>query len=240
MRWFRTVEKGYAHPVTIAPVRVAHILSRIDLKPPSGFLVSFEGDKTRVPAIQTDALYTIAEGVSKAFAAAEPNQEVIVMAIRDTKRWGVFDHDFLTSMILFVRDERLYVHVSRHDWEIAKTRDERIPEPRLGDDPQSFKLYAGTAMSLVSDHAVAIDWRDPVFTKPTRTRVLPTGDVVRREILLESQEEAKDSNDPGMSLPENLSPEQLRSLADLEESRRAGRVTETEYRARRRAILEGE
>ena len=43
-----------------------------------------------------------------------------------------------------------------------------------------------------------------------------------------------------MKLPENLSPEQLRSLADIEEERRAGRITETEYRARRRAILGGE
>jgi hypothetical protein len=240
VRWFRTVDKGYAHPVTIAPVRVAHILSRIDLKPPSGFLVSFEGDKQRVPAVSTDALYTIAEGVSKALAAAEPNQEVIVMAIRDTKRWGVFDHDFLTSLILFVRDERLYVQVCHHDWEIPKTRDERIPEPHLGDKPQSFKLYASTAMSLVSDQAVAIDWRDPVFAKPSRTRVLPSGEVERREILMESPEEVKDSGDPGMSLPENLSPEQLRSLADIEEQRRAGRITETEYRARRRAVLGGE
>ena len=42
-----------------------------------------------------------------------------------------------------------------------------------------------------------------------------------------------------MKLPENLSPEQLRSLADIEEARRAGKITETEYRARRRAILGG-
>src|SRR6267142_3333963 len=80
-RWLRTVEKGYSHPVTIAPVRVAHILSRIDLKPPGGFLVSFEGDKERVPAIQTDALYAVAEGISKALAAADPNQEAVVMII---------------------------------------------------------------------------------------------------------------------------------------------------------------
>jgi len=240
VRWFRTVEKGYAHPVTIAPVRIAHILSRIDLKPPSGFLVSFEGDKQRVPAVATDALYTIAEGISKALAAADPNQEVVVMAIRDTKRFGIFDHDFLTSMILFVRDERLYVQVCHHDWEIPKTRDERLPEPHLGDKPQSFKLYTGTAMSLVSDQAVAIDWRDPVFAKPTRTRVLPSGEVERREILLESPDEVKDTSDPGMSLPENLSPEQLRNLADIEEQRRAGKITETEYRARRRAVLGGE
>src|SRR5262245_155167 len=62
VRWMRTVEKGYSHPVTIAPVRIAHILSRIDLKPPSGFLISFEGDKERMPAIGTDELFTVAEG----------------------------------------------------------------------------------------------------------------------------------------------------------------------------------
>jgi hypothetical protein len=240
MRWMATVDKGYSHPVTIAPVRIAHILSRIDLKPPSGFLVSFEGDKSRVPAIQTDALYAVAEGVSKALAVADPNQEVVVMVIRDTKRWGVFDHDYLTSFVAYVRDERLYVHVSRHDWEIPKQRDERIPEPRIGDNPQRFKLYAGTAMALVSDQAVAIDWRDSVFAKPTRTRVLPSGEVVRREVLMESPEEVQEPGGPALKLPENLSPEQLRNLADIEEQRRAGKITETEYRARRRVILGGE
>jgi hypothetical protein len=237
-RWLRTVDKGYSHPATIAPVRVAHILSRIDLKPPSGFMFSFEGDKERVPAIQTDALYTVAEGVSKALAVADASQEVVVMVIRDENRWGVFDHDFLTSFVAYVKNERLYVHMSRHDYELPKTRDERIPEPRIGDSPQRFKLYPGTAISLIADQAVAIDWRDPVFAHPTRTRVLPSGNVVRRNILQESPEEVQDSADPAAQLPDNLSPEQLRSLADIEELRRAGRITETEYRARRRAILE--
>jgi hypothetical protein len=239
-RWMTTVSKGYSHPVTIAPVRVAHILSRIDLRPPSGFLVSFEGDKRRVPAIQPEVVYTLAEAVSKALSTADPDQEVVVMVIRDTKRWGVFDHDFLTSMVIYARDERLYVHVARHDWEIPKTRDERIPEPRIGDKPQSFKLYTGTAMSLVSDQAVAIDWRDPVFARPTRTRVLPSGEVVHRDVLMESPPDVQEGADPTMRLPENLSPEQLRSLADIEEQRRDGRITEVEYRARRRAILDME
>jgi hypothetical protein len=237
-RWMKTVSKGYSHPVTIAPVRVAHILSRIDLKPPPGFLISFEGDKNRVPAIQTDALYTIAEGVSKAFAAADPDQEVVVMVIRDTKRWGVFDHDFLTSFVTYVRDDRLYVHFSRHDWEIPKTKDERTPEPRVGDHPQAFKLYSGTGMALVSDQAVAIDWRDQVFAHPTRTRVLPTGQVVRSEVLMESPADPEDSDPAAAKLPDNLSPEQLRGLADIEEQRREGRITEIEYRSRRRAILD--
>ena len=37
----------------------------------------------------------------------------------------------------------------------------------------------------------------------------------------------------------DLSPEQLRALADLEEQRRDGAVTESDYRAQRARILQG-
>jgi hypothetical protein len=237
VRGFSTVEKGYSHPVTIAPVRIAHILSRLDLRPPKTAFLSFEEDKERVAAVQTEVLYTVAEGISKALAAADPNQEVIVMSIRDTERFGIFDHDYLTSFIVFARDERLYVHLSRYDWEIPKERNRKIPEPRIGDQPQRFRLYPGTAISLVNDQSVAIDWRDAVFTRPSRTRVLPSGEVVRREILMESPPEADAIDDPGLRMRDDLSPQQLRDLADVEEDRREGRITETEYRARRRVIL---
>jgi hypothetical protein len=39
--------------------------------------------------------------------------------------------------------------------------------------------------------------------------------------------------------PQGVSPEGLRALADLEESRRRGEMTEADYQARRRQILEG-
>jgi hypothetical protein len=237
-RFFRPIEKDYGHPVTIAPVRVAHILSRLDLRPPKGFVVSLEDEKDRVAAIQTEMLYSLGEGISKALAAATPDQEVVVMAIRDTKRWGVFDHDYLTSFVTYVRDDRLYVHLSRFEWEIPKRRDDRLPEPRVGDHPQRFRLYSGTAISLVNDQSVAIDWRDPIFARPTRTRILPGGDVVRREILMESPAEVDEIDDPVRRMPDDLSPQQLRDLADVEEDRREGRITETEYRIRRRRILE--
>jgi hypothetical protein len=237
-RWTTPIDKGYSHPVTIAPVRMAHILSRIDLRPPKGAPISFSDDPDRVGAIPTEMLYPMGDGISKALALATPEQEVVVMAIRDTKRWGIFDHDYLTSFVLYVRDERLYFHLSRYDWEIPKRQEERVPEPEVGDRAQRFKLFAGTAMALVTDQSLAIDWRDAIFARPTRTRVLPSGEVVRREILMESLPEADELEDPLEAMPDNLSPQQLRDLADLEEARREGRVTEVEYRTRRRAILE--
>lgn len=236
-RFFRTIEKDYDHPITIAPVRIAHILSRLDLRPPKGVILFSEADEKRVAAIETEMLYPIGQGISDALAAADPNQEVVVMAIRDTKRWGIFDHDYLTSFVAYVRDDRLYIHLSRYNWEIPKRRDDRLPEPRVGDAPQRFRLYAGTAISLISDQAVAIDWRDDAFARPTRTRILPGGDVVRREILMESPAEVETIDDP-QRMRDDLSPEQLRDLADVEEARREGRITETEYRIQRRRILE--
>jgi hypothetical protein len=231
-RWMSVVEKGYEHPVTIAPVRMAHILSRIDMREGVG------KSNERLPAIPTEMLFSIAEGVSTAFGKADSNQEVVVMAIRRFKRLHVFERKYLTSFLAYVRDERLYIHMSRSEWEIPQRRQDKPPEPQIGDHPMKFRLYAGTAMTLVNPQAVAVEWRDPVFSRPTRTKVLPTGDVVRKTILMESpvEEWAKEEPEDG-SLPDNLSPDQLRALADLEEERQQGRITEADYRARRRKIL---
>lgn len=230
VRGFSTVQQGYSHPVTIAPVRIAHILSRIDLRPEPG-------SEERLPAVSTDVLFSVAEGVSEALAQADENQQVVVMSTRQTKRWGLFDHDYLTSFLAYVRDERLYVHMGNHDWEIPKRRDDRLPEPRVGSHPQRFRLYPGTAMALVDGHSVAVDWRDPIFARPTRTKVLPGGEVVRKTILMESPPDEEALPAPPDTLPTDLSPEQLRDLADVEEARRQGHITETEYRVRRREIL---
>jgi hypothetical protein len=95
-------------------------------------------------------------------------------------------------------------------------------------------------MTQVDGQSVAIDWRDPVFKKPTRTRVTPSGKVVRRTILMESPEE--EVSEPGKEpeyhrLPENLSSDTLRALADLEDQRHRGEISEAEYKQQRRQII---
>ena len=94
-------------------------------------------------------------------------------------------------------------------------------------------------MMLVDQQAVAVEWRDPIFQKPTRTRLTPGGKVVRRTILMESLEDETDYG-PRPQLSDELSPEQLRALADLEEQRRSGNISEGQYNARRNRILRGE
>jgi hypothetical protein len=231
---FRSVvEKDYEHPTTIASVRLAHILSRIDVRHRA------EDGGRREGAIPTDMLYALAEGLSAAFARANSNEQVVVMAIEKRRSLGIFDGDFLTSLVAYVRAGSLFIHLSRLEWPVPQRRGLELPEPRIGDDFSKFRVQGGDAMTVVDPQSVAIDWRDPIFRRPTRTKILPTGEVVRKTILMESAPETWDDVPEIPEMPPDLTPEQLRALADIEEARRDGEITEPEYRARRRAVLEG-
>lgn len=229
------IEKDYDHPVTISPVRIAHILSRIDVR--------LAGK--REPAIPTDMLFPIAEGMSRSLARAGAEQEVIVMATEKERRVGIFDHDYLTSFVSYVKGPQLFVYMARIHWEVpAKQRDDP-PMPQIGEERMAFRLYPSKGMELVEGQGVAADWRNAVFARPTRTKVLPSGQVVRKTILLESDEDEPaatdtDQPEPAIEAPRGLSPAQLRALADLEEARQAGEITEAEYAARQQEILNSE
>lgn len=229
----KPIDKGFEHPITIAPVRMAHILSRIDLRH------KVDKELKRVPAIHLDSLFTIADGISQALEKADSSQEIVVQSIRRSRHLGVFDRHYLTSLLCYIRDDLLYIHISRSDWEIPVQRDRPLPETHVGKHPLDFRLVTEKGMMLVDPQAVAVEWRDPIFRKPTRTRITPGGKVVRRTILMESLEDETDAGPPP-EWSENLSPEQLRALADLEEERRSGKISEGEYDARRKRILRGE
>ena len=223
------IDRGFDHPITIASVRLAHILSRIDLEDDSG------KQKERRPAIPIETLYTIADALAKGLAAADPGQEVVIQSVRRTKRLAIFDRFYLTSLLVYAQDDMLYVQVARSDWEIPPRRRDQLPEPHAGEQEQDFRLLVDQGMSLDGQQSAVVDWRDPVFAKPTRVRITPGGKVLRTTILMESPEEAPPA--PRPSLPE-LTPEQLRALADLEEARTEGKLSEAEYAAERNRILE--
>jgi hypothetical protein len=229
------IERGYEHPAAIAPVRMAHILSRIDVR------TEVKKGAQRSPAIPTEMLYSLADQLVKAFAEADSSQEIVVFSIRRTKRFGVFDRRYLTSFVTYMSNDQLYVHLSRTDWEIPKSgKTERLPEPRVGDYVMKFRVVPSKGMTQVDGQSVAVDWRDPVFKKPTRTRVTPSGKVIRRTILMESPEEetAAPGEEPEYRrLPENLSSDTLRALADLEDQRHRGEISEAEYERLRRQTI---
>jgi hypothetical protein len=223
------VDQGYQHPATIAPVRVTHILSQIDVRREAD-----EGG-TREPAVPTDLLYPAGAAISRALAKAGPGEQVVVQAVRRERRL-IFTTEHVTTLLCYVKDGLLFVHVRHLDDELPKDqRREQIPEPWLDRRVDDFRVVPGEAMTLVGPQEVSVDWRDPAFRQPRRISVTPTG-VHRRTILMESPETGEASEEAGRS--GELSPETLRALADLEEARRSGRVSESEYQTRRREILE--
>lgn len=233
----KTVHRGFQHPTTIAPVRLGHILSRIDMRRGNG------EDSKRVPAIPLETLFTIGEAMSKGLSEADPDQEVVVQSLRRGKHLAVFERQYLTSLLAYVKDDLLYIHLSRSDWEIpaAKKRlkaENRLPETHAGEYPLDFRLVIDKGMTLVDPQAVAVQWKDPIFKKPTRTRITASGRVVRREVLMESLEDPTEYEQAPQV--EELSGDQLRALADLDDARRAGEISESEYYARKNAILRGE
>lgn len=228
-------------PVTIAPVRLAHILARIDIR-----LAVKEGQQ-RVPAFHIDSLDAISQGLAQGLREAGPNQRVIVYSIRNEKRFGIFDTKFLTSFVAYVHGKNLFLHLSRSEWEIPPRRKDRLPEPEIGKFPSKFRILPGKAMKPVDEQALAIAWNDPVFQKATATRVTPSGQMVRKTILMESDEPESDldtgSDASGAKpsgaqpIPAGISPETLRELADLEERRQRGEISEYDYEKQRNKIL---
>ncbi len=231
-------ERHFDQPATISGVRIAHILSQIDIR--SG--LNDEGGGERRPAIDTSFLYPLGDLISDALAKAKSDEEVVVQAIRKEKRLGIFNQAFLTSFVTYVGgDDRLYVHLYRVDWLIPKTENEDIREPVVGREAMSFRVIPSNAMTTVNAQALAVEWRDPAFRKANNIRVGATGKVLRRTILLDGGEEAaEDAPEEEVTEAIPSDPAALRALAELEEERTQGSITEAEYRRKRRALLRGE
>jgi hypothetical protein len=228
------IDRGYGHPLQIAPVRLAHVLSRVDVR------VEVKDSIQRIPAIQTDALYELADKISAAFAQADPSQHLVVYSIRRAKRFGVFDRRYLTSFLTFVEGDSIYIHLGKVEWEIPKSgRRERLPEPRMTVETDKFRVVASSGMLVATPNTLVVDWRSQVFKKPTRTHIEPGGKVVRRTILMEApqDDEPAAAEDDADQAPASLSAATLRALADLETERESGDITEADYTTRRRAIL---
>ena len=224
------VDRGFAHPATISRARITHILSRIEVRLEKG------KEAAREPAIPAEFLYDLGDLVSAALAAAAPSQEVVVRAIRKARRLGIFTEKFLTSFVAYVLGDNLYIHLSRVDDSLPKDSDDTIPEPWPNREVMPFKVVPSDGIVPVGDQAVTVAWRDPLFRAPGQVQVGPGGKILRREILLESvPEETATPEATG-----HLSPETLRALADLEELRRQGAISEGTYQERRRSMLAGD
>lgn len=232
------VAQGYDHPATISSTRLAHILSRIDVR-------TDDGDaNSRRPAIPAELVYELGEKLSDALAKASRDEEVVVVATRRERNLGIFTHDYVTSFSASVKGDLLHLRLFHLDWERPGGGPQaKIDEPVPDKQVMRFRVLPGESMQPEGAQGVAVSWHDPVFKTPTAVRVTPTGKIVRRTVLLESEAPpAGEEEEPPLPsvTSDTLSPAQLRALADLEEQRRDGKVSEGDYQGRRARILRGD
>lgn len=229
------VEHDFAHPASISSQRLSHILGAMDIT-----MQTEERGKLQLAAIHPELLQPVSRAMANAFAKADSSQEVVVIAVRKQDRLAIFHKKYLTTLIAFFRGNRLYIHLSRVEWEIAKDRKNKVlPQPERSEKQMAFRAVPGRKMSQAGSQGVAVRWQDPLFSVPVRTTNEIGGPRRQRTILLDSPAPSAGGEDEPSAVTPDLSPETLRELADLEEARRAGKLTEPEYEQQREALLEG-
>ena len=231
------IDRGFSHPATISGARLAHILSFIDIRGEKG---------TRKPAFPVEGIYEVGEALSRVFANGEPHQVLTVELVRVEKRFQLFTQKFLTTFVTYVEGDRLFVRLSRADWEIPKGEDEDdLPEPFIGRKQQNFRILPAEYLTAIGVQGVSAKWKDSKFRHASNLHIGRGGKLGRRTVLLgggpmgeTNAEESAGKPDEMPILPRGLSSKQLRDLADLEDLRRQGKISESAYFGKRREILE--
>jgi len=195
----------------------------------------------RQPAFHPEIVEETAKAISEALAEAGPDQEVGVKIIRKEMRFGVFHKKFLTSFLVHVSEDHLYLSLHRIEWFVSRRNEDSLPEPRRDTHPMDFRVVSGEHLYYAGPQALEIDWQNPVFQTAYRLPGSSRGEKRRREVIDESpvprSEREETSNRENRVAIDELSPDQLRALADLEDDRREGRITETAYQRAKRQLL---
>ena len=232
---FSTEKLGYEHPAIISTERLANILNAIEVETRGD-----KGGEVRQPAFHPEIVERTAEALAEAFAEAGPDQAIGVNVIRKDMRIGIFHLKYLTSFLAHIDDGHLYISIRRVDWLVPKGReDDPYPQPRRDKKAMDFRVVTGDPIYFAGIQDLEIDWRNEVFRKPFHLPGTTSGEKRRREVLLQSpvpRDELEEKSKGDIPYAE-LTPDQLRALADLQEERREGRITEADYQRAKRQLL---
>jgi hypothetical protein len=218
----------YEHPVSIADVRMAHILAS---------LTHVDSKGRKHPTIRSEHVYGLAEGIAKAVAKAAPEDEIGAASFPTERRLGIFKSERVTAFRAFFQEDILAIEFFTVEAPLDNNEDDqdyRIPFEAAPWKP-GFKMVPGEGQETRGPRSVRVDWRSPQFARPINLR-LRGGRVQRRTILMQAEEE---SQLEVPTRPSELDDEQTRALDQLEAARRSGIVSEAEFRRRRVLILEG-
>jgi len=228
------VPAGHDQPVTVSDVRVAHILAQITHRDAEG--------KTH-PTIRSVHVYPLADGISRALAAAGPDDEVVALAYSHERRLGIFTYDLATAFRLTVQEPFMNVDFYAIEEKVEKDARDRsrrsyeVPA-ELPDKAPSFALEPTRLQVPRGARGLAFEWRDPFYSRPV-SLTLRGGRLKRRTILMEAEPEELAPPPGSAPASPDLRRAQLRALDRLDEERRQGQVSEDEFARRRRLILDG-
>lgn len=225
--------RGYAHPATIADVRIAHILASLS---------SEDDDAERKPMIRSQFVYDLADGIAQALAKAGPDDEVAAASFPVDRRLGIFTDERVTAFrVALVGDE---MQIEFYALEQPLEREGNKATPREYEIPTElptlapkFKIVPAEAQTRLGARGVNVAWRDPYYRRPVSLS-FGQGQVRRRTVLMELPPEKEPALAGETPTPANLSDAQLRALDELDASRQSGLVKESDYQRRRRLVLE--
>jgi hypothetical protein len=221
------VARDYTHPVTISAERLSVILSQIEVE--SDRREGILGRKTvrqRQSAIPTPLLAPVAGALAKALAQAGPNQEIALRAIHQRRKMGVLLRKFATGFTAFAKPDALHLNFAFVDWELPLVDDdeeeEALPMPGSGALVMAVHVLPSPDMQRLGSREVAVDWRSPAFDHP--------------ESRVGGHRPPPEKHSEPLR-PLQLSSETLRELADLEQARENGEISESYYRRQREKLL---
>lgn len=232
---FKTQPQGFDHPAIISSERLTYILGALEIETREK-----DGATIRQPGIHAELVTPIAEALSESLRQAGPDQEVGLQAIRKERSLGIFHTKYLTTLLAWVKGDSLYIQLHRSEWPIPQAKETKPqPEPLRDTRPMDFRVVSGEFLYFAGPQTLEIDWKNDVFRTAYRLPGSTGGEKRRREVLMQSpipQAERKAMQGADVDVDE-LTPEQLRALADLEEDRASGRITEQAYQRARRELL---
>jgi hypothetical protein len=227
------IPRGFGHPATIADVRIAHILASLFFD---------DTDQKRRPVIRSEHVYDLAAGISKALAAATPDDEIAAAAFPTDRRLGIFTDDRVTSFRLHLEGDSMQIDfmeveapLEKEGAKVGYTQYE-IPADSPGLAP-TFTLQTGDSITKMGNRGVSVAWRDDTFRRPVSLRDRD-GKGKRRTVLMELPPEKDAGAAQKPARPEGLVDEQIKALDLADADRASGKITEAEYQKRRRLILE--
>jgi len=234
------VPRGFQHPVTIADVRMAHILANVTYQ---------DKEEARRPAIRSQFVYDVAAGIAQAFAKATPDDEVVAAVFPEDRKLGIFTDLRVTSFRMHLEGDELRIEFMNLEDPLEKEgakvgfQEYQLPSEMPSLAPQ-FTLPPSESITKFGNRGVSVAWRDDVFRRPV-SLAGRDGTPKKRTVLMELPPEKDGSAKPGQpgalapsDRPPGLSDAQIRALDRIDAARSSGSITEADYKRKRRLILE--